>query len=64
MTEGYTGADLASIANAAAVLAIKQQLKLKGKEAESSSESLTITMRDFEEAIASMKRRRETAAGE
>ncbi|MDA4116716.1 MAG: CDC48 family AAA ATPase [Thaumarchaeota archaeon] len=64
LTEGATGADLASMANAAAISAIKQQLKQDSKDPDAGAASLTITMRDFEEAVAAMKRRKETASEE
>jgi transitional endoplasmic reticulum ATPase len=57
MTEGYTGAELAAAANAASIEAIKQYVKAHGKDAETSTGDLTITMRDFEEAIKDMKRK-------
>jgi len=56
MTEGYTGADLASIANAASISAIKQYLKAHGKEAEEGAADFSISMHDFEEAIKELKR--------
>jgi transitional endoplasmic reticulum ATPase len=60
LTEGSTGAELAAIANSASVAAIKEYLKLHGKEAEGDAGSFTITMRDFEGAI---KDRKNEAAG-
>ena len=57
MTEGYTGAELAAAANAASMTAIKQYVKAHGKEAETGTGDLTITMRDFEEAIKETKRK-------
>jgi transitional endoplasmic reticulum ATPase len=55
LTEGYTGAELAAITNAASITAIRQYLKLHGKEAEADSGDFTITMRDFEDAIKDSK---------
>jgi len=57
MTEGYTGAELAAAANAASIAAIKQYVKVHGKEAESGQGELKITMRDFEEAVKATKRK-------
>ena len=57
LTEGYTGAELAAAANAASVAAIKQFVKAHGKEAEAGAQDLTITMRDFEEAIKETRRK-------
>ena len=58
LTDGYTGAQLASVANGASVAAIKQYVKAHGKAAETDAgEGLTITMRDFEEAIKETKRK-------
>ncbi len=58
MTEGYTGAELASIANAAVIAAIKQYIKTHGKEADESTADLSVNMRDFEGAIQKLKRKR------
>jgi len=58
MTEGYTGADLASVANAAVIGAIKKYVKEHGKEADESSAGLSVTMRDFEDAIEKLKRKK------
>ncbi|MDA4115097.1 MAG: CDC48 family AAA ATPase [Thaumarchaeota archaeon] len=57
LTEGYTGAELAAAANAAAIGAIKQYVKAHGKDAEAGAGDLTITMRDFEEAIKETRRK-------
>ena len=57
MTEGYTGAELAAAANAASIAAIKQYVKAHGKDAEAGTGDLTITMRDFEEAIKETRRK-------
>ncbi len=57
LTEGSTGAELASIANAASIAAIKQYLKVHGKEPEGGPGDFSITMRDFEEAIKDLRRR-------
>ncbi|HEV2389625.1 MAG TPA: CDC48 family AAA ATPase [Nitrososphaerales archaeon] len=57
MTEGYTGAELAAAANTASIAAIKQFVKAHGKEAETGTGDLTITMRDFEEAIKETRRK-------
>ncbi|HUK75298.1 MAG TPA: CDC48 family AAA ATPase [Nitrososphaerales archaeon] len=57
LTEGYTGAELAAAANAASIAAIKQFVKAHGKEAEAGAGDLTITMRDFEEAIKETRRK-------
>jgi transitional endoplasmic reticulum ATPase len=58
MTEGYTGADLASVANAAVIGAIKKYVKEHGKDADESSAGLSVTMQDFEEAIEKLKRKK------
>ncbi len=57
LTEGYTGAELAAVANSASIAAIKQYVKAHGKEAEQGAGDLTITMRDFEEAIKETRRK-------
>src|ERR1700688_4778208 len=46
LTEGYTGAELAAAANAASMAAIKQFVKVHGKEAETDPGALTISMPD------------------
>jgi transitional endoplasmic reticulum ATPase len=51
MTEGFTGAELAAIANSASISAIRRDLKVHGKEAEQGAGDFNITMNDFEEAI-------------
>jgi transitional endoplasmic reticulum ATPase len=56
MTEGSTGAELAAIANAASIAAIKGYLKVHGKEAEEAAGDFTVTMGDFEGAIKDRKR--------
>jgi len=58
MTEGYTGAELASVANAAVMGAIKAYVKAHGKEADDSAAELTVSMADFEAAIEKLKRKR------
>jgi transitional endoplasmic reticulum ATPase len=58
MTEGYTGADLASVANAAVIGAIKKYVKEHGKDADETSAGLSVTMQDFEEAIEKLKRKK------
>ncbi|MGA2198493.1 MAG: CDC48 family AAA ATPase [Nitrososphaerales archaeon] len=58
MTEGYTGADLASVANAAVMGAIKEYVKAHGKEADEAAAGLTVNMHDFEEAIEKLKRKK------
>lgn len=63
MTEGYTGAELAAAANAASVAAIKQFVKAHGKEAETGAGDLTITMRDFEEAVRETRRKTSPESG-
>jgi transitional endoplasmic reticulum ATPase len=63
LTEGYTGAELAAAANAASLTAIKQYVKVHGKDAETASGELTITMRDFEGAIKDTKRKATKEAG-
>jgi transitional endoplasmic reticulum ATPase len=55
-TEGLTGAELAAVANAASIAAIKEHLKLHGKEAEGGTVDFTITMHDFDQAIKDVKR--------
>jgi len=63
MTEGYTGAELAAAANAASMAAIKQYVKAHGKEAEAGTGDLTITMRDFEDAIKETRRKASPESG-
>ena len=55
-TEGFTGAQLASAANSAAMLAIKEYVKAHGKAAEEEPGDLEITMKDFESAIKEVRR--------
>jgi transitional endoplasmic reticulum ATPase len=57
LTEGYTGAELAAMANAASMAAIKQYVKVHGKDAETATGELILTMRDFEEAIKDARRK-------
>ena len=57
LTDGYTGAEIASIANTAAVDAIKQQVKARGKEADQESGDLSISMKNFEDAIKEISRK-------
>ena len=54
MTDGMTGADIAAVVNAAAISAIKEEVKQK-------SGNLKITMKDFESALAKIKRGHSTA---
>ncbi|HUI01054.1 MAG TPA: CDC48 family AAA ATPase [Nitrososphaerales archaeon] len=56
MTEGATGAELAAIANAASMAAIKAYLKEHAKEAEAGASDFAIGMRDFEDAIKERRR--------
>jgi len=63
ITEGYTGADLAAAANAASIAAIKEYVKAHGKDAESGTGDLTITMRDFEEAVKETRRKATPESG-
>ena len=63
ITEGYTGAELAAAANAASITAIKQYVKAHGKDAEAATGDLTITMRDFEEAIKETRRKATQESG-
>jgi transitional endoplasmic reticulum ATPase len=63
LTEGYTGAELAAAANSASIAAIKQYVKVHGKDAETAPGELTVTMRDFEEAIKDTKRKATREAG-
>jgi transitional endoplasmic reticulum ATPase len=55
LTEGYTGAELAAVANSAAVLAIKKYVKTHGKAAEEENPDFSITMQEFEDAIKELK---------
>jgi transitional endoplasmic reticulum ATPase len=60
LTEGCTGAELAAICNAASIGAIKQYLKVHGDRAAAADEEvndLTLTMKDFEDAIKEIKRK-------
>jgi transitional endoplasmic reticulum ATPase len=56
-TEGYTGAQIAAVANAASIAAIKRLVKVHGKDVDAATEDLTITMRDFEEALKEARRK-------
>ncbi len=56
-TDGYTGAELAAVANTAAVAVIRQFVKARGTDAEADAEELTLTMKDFEEAVKETKRK-------
>lgn len=58
MTEGYTGADLAAVANAAALAAVKEFVKTNGKEADQESGTISISMRYLEEAVRKIRSRR------
>ncbi len=54
MTEGYTGADIASFASAAAMIAMKEHIakyKQDSEEAERNSSELTVYMNHFEQAL-------------
>jgi transitional endoplasmic reticulum ATPase len=56
-TEGYTGADLAALANTTAMLVIKEHIT-KSKTLEKAKENLKdlkITMKDFEKTLEKMK---------
>ena len=67
LTEGYTGADLAAIVNAAAMSAIKEHVtNSKGDDVESKGDQnkqqqektiLTIGMKDFEAALKKVKKK-------
>jgi transitional endoplasmic reticulum ATPase len=52
-TEGYTGADIAALASAAVMLALREHIeKYKDpKKAESAKNELTVHMKDFEDAM-------------
>jgi transitional endoplasmic reticulum ATPase len=57
MTDGLTGAELAAIANTAAIQAIKEQIRTAtGKEQPGAEENLKITMKNFEDGIADVRR--------
>jgi transitional endoplasmic reticulum ATPase len=62
-TESFTGAELAAVANSAAVASIERHLKEHGKEADKEAGTLSISMADFEEAIEDIKTRRASIAG-
>jgi transitional endoplasmic reticulum ATPase len=63
LTEGYTGAELSAVANAASIAAIKRYVKLHGKDAEAATGDLTLTMGDFEDAVKDTKRKVMTESG-
>jgi transitional endoplasmic reticulum ATPase len=52
-TDGYTGADIASLSSAAAMMALREHISKysNAKEADKHSEELRIQMRHFEEAM-------------
>jgi SpoVK/Ycf46/Vps4 family AAA+-type ATPase len=56
MTDGYTGADVAALVNAAAMSAIKQHID-SGKKS-NTKEKLKISMTHFEAAMQKVKRTR------
>jgi SpoVK/Ycf46/Vps4 family AAA+-type ATPase len=56
VTEGLTGAELAAVANAASIAAIKDYLKAHGKEPEGGPGDFEITMHEFEQAVKETKR--------
>jgi transitional endoplasmic reticulum ATPase len=60
LTDGYTGADLAAITNAAAMAAIKEYVKVHRNEPDKESGQISITMHDFEEALKKVKGKKET----
>ncbi|HKT21903.1 MAG TPA: AAA family ATPase, partial [Nitrososphaerales archaeon] len=62
MTDGMTGAELAAVANAASMAAIKQYVKTHDKGADQAGADLTLTMKDFEDAIKETKRTAPTTA--
>lgn len=51
MTDGYTGADIASFASAAAMIAMKEHIAKYKQEAERESDVLTVNMNHFEQAL-------------
>lgn len=51
MTDGYTGADIASFASAAAMIAMKEHIAKYKQEAEKESDVLTVNMGHFEQAL-------------
>jgi transitional endoplasmic reticulum ATPase len=55
MTEGFTGADLAAVANGAAMASIKEYVRKTGKDADQDSANIIIAMGDFEAAIRKIK---------
>lgn len=63
MTEGYTGADLAAVANAAALAAVKEYVKTNGKEADQESGTISISMHYLEEAVQKIRGRRGGSPG-
>ena len=52
-TEGYTGADIASLSSAAVILSLREHISKypDSKEAEKNKADLKITMKHFEEAM-------------
>ncbi|MDG6925052.1 MAG: CDC48 family AAA ATPase [Nitrososphaerota archaeon] len=60
-TEGFTGAQLAAVANEAAVAAIKEYVKTHPKAAEEEPDSLSINMKDFESAVKDVKREKDVS---
>lgn len=63
MTEGYTGADLAAVANAAALVAVKEYVTTNGKEVDQESGTISISMRYLEEAVRKIRGRRGGSPG-
>ena len=55
MTDGYTGADIAAIVNAAAMSAIKNRLAGRGEQTKEKKQ-LKITMKDFEAAVEKIRK--------
>ena len=63
MTEGYTGADLAAVANAAVLVAVKEYVKTNEKEADQESGTISISMHYLEEAVRKIRGRRGGSPG-
>ncbi len=59
LTDGLTGADIASICNIAAIHAIREYISLHKEKADEKAKELSITMLNFEYAIQNIKRRHE-----
>lgn len=57
LTEGYTGADIAAIVNAAAMSAIKEYIVVASNEKDKKKEDLKISMKHFEAALGKIKRK-------